>query len=108
MPEEKDYSKFSREELIEKLQKLEARKKYGLIWDEERTKEKFEQDAENALPILKEVKSRSVDAGGKGPTHILIEGDNYQAWYYQTMGAFPFRFTISYSISSLTEHIAPL
>ncbi len=42
----KDYSKLSKEDLIKKIEKLESRKKYGLIWDEEKVKEKFEREAE--------------------------------------------------------------
>ena len=76
----KDYSHFSKEELIKKIEKLESRKKYGLIWDEERTKEKFEKDAENALPVLKEISSKEItDKDQSKPVNILIEGDNYHA-----------------------------
>jgi hypothetical protein len=50
------YKDLSREDLLKIIEKMETRKKYGLIWDEEKVKEKFEKDAENALPILKEIK----------------------------------------------------
>lgn len=56
----KDYSKLSKEELIKIAEKLESRKKYGLIWDEEKVKEQFEKDAENALPVLKEIGSKEI------------------------------------------------
>ncbi len=60
------------------VEKLESRKKYGLIWDEEKTKERFENEAENALPILKEVKGKEIqDSSEPNTPHILIEGDNY-------------------------------
>ena len=76
----KDYSHLSKEELIKRIEKLESRKKYGLIWDEERTKEKFEKDAENALPVLKEISSKEItDKNLSKPVNILIEGDNYHA-----------------------------
>ncbi len=75
----KDYSKLSKEELIALVEKLESRKKYGLVWDEERTKEKFEEESENALPVLKEVKSKEIKTDPTKPTNILIEGDNYHA-----------------------------
>ena len=52
----KDYSQLSKDDLIKIVEKLESRKKYGLIWDEEKVKEQFEKDAVNALPVLKEVK----------------------------------------------------
>ena len=54
----KDYAQFSKEELLKMVEKLESRKKYGLIWDEEKVKEQFEKDAENALPVLKEYPAR--------------------------------------------------
>lgn len=73
------YQHYSKEELIAKVNKLESRKKYGLIWDEEKTKEKFEKDAENALPVLKEVKNKAITTDEKDPINILIEGDNYHA-----------------------------
>lgn len=73
------YSDWSKEELIKRVHALEKRKKYGLVWDEERTKEKFEADAEGKLPVLKEVKARETKTDPEKPTHILIEGDNYHS-----------------------------
>lgn len=76
----KDYSKLDKDELIKVIEKLETRKKYGLIWDEDKVKEQFEKDAENALPVLKEIKSKEItDKDGSNPVNILIEGDNYHA-----------------------------
>ncbi len=75
----KDYSKLGKEELLKIIEKLESRKKYGLIWDEEKTKEKFEKESENALPVLKEVKSKEIKTDPTKPVNILIEGDNYHA-----------------------------
>lgn len=76
----KDYSKLSKEELIKIAEKLESRKKYGLIWDEGKVKEQFEKDAENALPVLKEIGSKEItDKDTSKPVNILIEGDNYHA-----------------------------
>ncbi len=49
------------------------------MWDEERTKEKFEADAEGRLPVLKEVKTKEIKSDPNMPVHILIEGDNYHA-----------------------------
>lgn len=75
----KNYSHFSRVELVKKLHKLEGRKKYGLVWDEEKTKEKFEKESENALPVLKEVKGKTITTSPNEPVHVLIEGDNYHS-----------------------------
>lgn len=73
----KDYSQLNKEELLEVIRKIESRKKYGLVWDEESTKEIFEKKAQNALPVLKEVKGKEIKTDLKKTTHILIEGDNY-------------------------------
>ncbi|MFH1776875.1 MAG: hypothetical protein ABH952_04875 [Candidatus Omnitrophota bacterium] len=72
-----DYSKLSKEELLKVVGKLESRKKYGLIWDEERTKEQFEKESKNTLPVLKEVKGKEIKTDTSKPVNILIEGDNY-------------------------------
>ncbi|MDP3041748.1 MAG: site-specific DNA-methyltransferase [Candidatus Omnitrophota bacterium] len=73
----KDYSKLEKDDLLKVIEKLESRKKYGLIWDEEKTKEQFEKESENALPVLKEVKGKEIKTDLAKPTNILIEGDNY-------------------------------
>src|SRR3989344_6394089 len=76
----KTLSPFSKEELLKIVEKLETRKKYGLIWDEEKVKEQFEEDAENALPVLKEIITKEItDKDSSKPVNILIEGDNYHA-----------------------------
>ena len=70
---------WSREELTNRIEALEKRQQYGLVWDVERTKERFEADAEGKLPVLKEVKSRELNADRDRPFNILIEGDNFHA-----------------------------
>ena len=74
-----NYDNYTKEQLIAELKKLNKRKKYGLVWEEEKTKEKFEADAEGKLPILVEDKKREIKTEADKPTHILIEGDNYHA-----------------------------
>jgi len=75
----RDYSKLEKDDLLKVIRKLESRKKYGLVWDEEKTKEKFEKESENALPVLKEVRSNEIKTDESKPTNVLIEGDNYHA-----------------------------
>ncbi|MEI6575126.1 MAG: site-specific DNA-methyltransferase [Bacteroidota bacterium] len=75
----KDYNDYTREQLVDELIKLNKRKKYGLVWEEEKTKEKFEAEAEGKLPVLVEDKKREIKTDESKPTHILIEGDNYHA-----------------------------
>ncbi len=79
MAKKNKYTDWSKEELVKRIESIEKRKKYGLMWDEERTKEKFEADAEDKLPVLKEVKSKHIVTDPEKPIHILIEGDNYHA-----------------------------
>ena len=50
---------------------------YGLHWLD--VPEAFDDDVENKLPILKEVKDKAIVNDDGKPTHILIEGDNYHA-----------------------------
>lgn len=73
------YENYSHAQLVAELKKLSKRKKYGLVWEEEKTKEKFETDAEGKLPVLVEDKKREIRTDANEATHILIEGDNYHA-----------------------------
>ncbi len=75
----KDYSKLSKEELLEVIKNLESKKKYGLVWDKEKVPEKVVLDCQKQLPVLKEVKEKEIITDPNQPTHILIEGDNYHA-----------------------------
>ncbi|MCJ8306760.1 MAG: site-specific DNA-methyltransferase [Nitrosopumilus sp.] len=75
-PKKIDYSSWSQTELIKEIKKLEKRKKYGIIWDEERTKEVFEEEIQEKLPVLKDVTKNGIEDISK-PNNILIEGDNY-------------------------------
>lgn len=80
MPRRKpDYSNWEKDKLIARIQELEKRKKYGLVWDEERESEKVVQQCKKQLPVLKEIKSKAIQNDPGKPTHILIEGDNYHA-----------------------------
>ena len=76
-----DFSDWSKEDLVKELKKLEERleQNLGLVWNEEITKEKFDKDSENKLPILKEVKNKEIKTNKNSPTNILIEGDNHHS-----------------------------
>lgn len=74
-----NYDDWSKIELIREIKKLEKRKKYGLIWDEERTKEIFEEEIQKKLPVLNEITSKTILTDSNEPINILIEGDNYHA-----------------------------
>jgi adenine-specific DNA-methyltransferase len=74
-----DYSSWSKEDLIKKINALEKRRKYGLVWDLEREPEKVILDCQKELPVLKEISKNQIQASKDDITHILIEGDNYHA-----------------------------
>ena len=79
MTDKTDYSDWSKEDLVKEIKKLKKMKKYGIVWDEEKTKEKFDIDSENKLPVLKEVKDKEINTAKNSSSNILIEGDNYHA-----------------------------
>ncbi|MEO9277032.1 MAG: site-specific DNA-methyltransferase [Nitrososphaera sp.] len=78
-PRKIDYDEWSKPELIREIKKLEKRKKYGIVWDEERTKEIFEEEVQHKLPVLSEIKSKEIKSEQNQPFNILIEGDNYHS-----------------------------
>jgi adenine-specific DNA-methyltransferase len=73
------YENYTREQLLAEVEKLSKRKKYGLVWEEEKTQEQFEKEAEGKLPVLVEDKKREIETDPAKPVNILIEGDNYHA-----------------------------
>ena len=72
----KDYSNYSKEELIKIVHKLE-KKRYGLVWEDK--PEALAQECKTKLPVLKEVKTKEIKTDKNKPKHIFIEGDNYHA-----------------------------
>lgn len=73
----KDYSKFSREELIKYIEKLQAQlksEKYGLYWDIENSKEDLIFDCYNNIPLFSINKKTLINGN---VNNLLIEGDNY-------------------------------
>jgi len=79
LPKKFDYTDWSNEELIKRIHELEKRKKYGLVWDEEREPEDVVLQCKKELPVLTEAKDKEIKNDPNKPTHILIEGDNYHA-----------------------------
>jgi len=73
-------------ELIEEVEKLKRqvktlkdRKKYGLVWEEEKEPEQIVLDCQYKIPLLKEVKLKEIISDKEKPVNVLIEGDNYHA-----------------------------
>ena len=67
------------EKLKRKVKTLKTRKKYGLVWEEEKEPEQIVLDCQYKIPILKEVSAKKIIIDKKKPMNILIEGDNYHA-----------------------------
>ena len=51
--------------------------KYGITWLD--VPEGFEEETENQMPVLTEVKEKAIKTDDGKPTHLLIEGDNYHS-----------------------------
>jgi len=73
----KNYSDWTKEELIKELEKVKKQKKYGLVWEDK--PENVALLCKSKLPVLKEVKDKEIKTDESKPTNILIEGDNYHA-----------------------------
>ncbi|WP_201328885.1 site-specific DNA-methyltransferase [Thermotomaculum hydrothermale] len=74
---EKNYSKWTKEDLIKEIKKLKKRKKYGIVWEDK--PEKVAELCKEKLPVLIEDKSKEIKTDKNKPINILIEGDNYHA-----------------------------
>lgn len=72
------YDSLSREQLIDKIQKLE-KERYGLVWEDK--EEDVAKRCEVELPLLLEDHSREIICDPALPYNILIEGDNYHSLY---------------------------
>lgn len=69
----RDYSAWSKEELIQELDQLRRRKRFGLVW-EEQPEDQLEQ-LTSSFPLVVPDKKRKI-TNGAGNTNLLIEGDN--------------------------------
>lgn len=73
----KDYTSWSRDELIKEIDQLRKRKKYGLVW--ENKPEDVVEQCKTQFPVFEEVKEKEILTDPDKPTNLLIEGDNYHA-----------------------------
>jgi len=73
----KDYTNWDRKDLVNEIEQLRKRKKYGLVWEDK--PEDVVEQCKNELPILEEVKDKEISTDPDKPTNLLIEGDNYHA-----------------------------
>lgn len=72
------YETFSREQLIDKILKLE-KERYGLVWEDK--EEEVAKRCDSELPLLKEDCSKEIIRDTTLPYNIIIEGDNYHSLY---------------------------
>lgn len=72
------YETFSREQLIDKILKLE-KEKYGLVWEDK--EEEVAKQCDSELPLLKEDCTKEIICDSTLPYNIIIEGDNYHSLY---------------------------
>lgn len=73
----KDYSSWSKKDLINEINKLGKRKKYGVVWEDK--PEEVAELCREKLPILTEELNKQIITNTQKPFNILIEGDNYHA-----------------------------
>lgn len=72
------YETFSREQLIDKILKLE-KERYGLVWEDK--EEEVAKQCDSELPLLKEDCTKEINCDSTLPYNIIIEGDNYHSLY---------------------------
>jgi adenine-specific DNA-methyltransferase len=66
-------------ELIDLVKAFQSKKKYGLTWEEDYSREHFEFDNNQIIPILEEVKPKRLVSKSNKNINYLIEGDNFYA-----------------------------
>lgn len=76
-----EYNNLSKEELLFRVQELDAelkrKKKYGLYWEDK--DEDVVLECKNKYPIVRSVEDRRIRNNEIDPVNVLIEGDNYHA-----------------------------
>ena len=70
---------MSQQELVDLVKKIMSRKKYGLVWEDEKTREIFNSESQGAFPSLAEIEANSFNDKSSNSSDVLIEGDNYFA-----------------------------
>ena len=68
-----------KEDLLHLIDNLSKTKKFGLSWDSEKDLEDVVVECINKMPVLKNIKNKTIKNKGNNQNNILIEGDNYHA-----------------------------
>ena len=74
-----DLEDLSKTELVDLVKKLRSKKKYGLVWEDEKTREHFDFDPRTSMPIFTENQKKRIKDKNKKKSNFLIEGDNFFA-----------------------------
>lgn len=72
------YDSYTKEQLIEKIKKLE-KQRYGLVWEDK--EEAVAKECETNLPVLEEDIAKQISKSPNQPTNFIFEGDNFHSLY---------------------------
>ncbi|MDD4111212.1 MAG: site-specific DNA-methyltransferase [Clostridia bacterium] len=74
-----NFEEMDKPSLIKYIEELneESNGKYGLVWDKEKEPESIVVNCDKLIPILQEMKDKSINKGSQ--ENILIEGDNFHS-----------------------------
>jgi adenine-specific DNA-methyltransferase len=89
----RDYSEWTKEDLVKEVESLKKQKTYGLVWEKDKTQEIFDYyinwdgvkneerfpESDHKFPVLKELKEKEIITKLGDNYHILIEGDNFHS-----------------------------
>ncbi|CAN2242635.1 DNA methylase N-4/N-6 [actinobacterium SCGC AAA044-D11] len=70
---------MNREELVDFVKKLKSKRKLGLVWEDEKSREIFAVDAKREFPYFEEITENHISDSNSDPINFLIEGDNFFA-----------------------------
>jgi len=70
----RDYSSWTKDDLLVELEQSQSKKKFGLVWEDQREDES--QALDTSIPVVKELPALKVLANNSGKTNLIIEGDN--------------------------------
>jgi len=76
---ENQYKKWSHDELVNEIIRLQSKKKFGLVWDQK--DENIIQDCVQNYPTLVEKKTKRINSDQDKNHNFLIEGDNFHSLY---------------------------
>lgn len=73
----RDYSGWSKDDLVGEIRKLARRKKFGLVWEDK--PEDVATSLNENLPTFEQIKTKAIISNNELSSNILIEGDNLHA-----------------------------